>query len=514
MSDEFQEVEEEEVVRNRKIDPDDPALDVVEEGGNRLNKKMLKAIFAISAAALGGIFMFSLNSKMNQEAAEAEGQTLTKMEGVSIPGSLIPGEDDYRSGYGGGGQDQSGGESGMFYNPNDPLPSQVIYVYGPDNRVYNARTGEVVETFVDENGNIVLADGTPITILQPDQAQAALAGGGTSSYAYEATYDTRTPTPTTPVEVDVRQSPFSRNTSNSSSGDSASTRTGSVFAQAAGAMSPEQQMLQSARGAPIAYQTGAVSENSGQGALDPAIQLAQIQMDQQLITDMSRQNQQQQKLDFLSSRNQDIDNYLSTYYTDAVEPTLELKEGSLIPIILEVRINTDLPGPVRAKVMVDVYDSLTGTNLLLPAGSTALGTYSSELSFGQERALIVWDRIIRPDGVSLNLLGMQGVDNTGSAGMTGDVDFHYDDVIAGVAMATGFDFATNAVIAGMSSVPALRSLGGMLAEGDESQAAQDVVSQYTQKMMNRQPTIIIEMGTQGLIYVNKDIILPPYRRTY
>ncbi len=109
--------------------------------------------------------------------------------------------------------------------------------------------------------------------------------------------------------------------------------------------------------------------------------------------------------------------------TVAVDPKTTVTQGTLIPAILETAINTDVPGYVRAVVSQDVR-SFDGTRVLVPRSSRLIGQYQSGLQAGQKRAYVIWTRVIRPDGVSVNLASpATGFD--GTAGLPGKVDNHF-----------------------------------------------------------------------------------------
>ena len=101
----------------------------------------------------------------------------------------------------------------------------------------------------------------------------------------------------------------------------------------------------------------------------------------------------------------------------------ELKASSIIPVTLISGLNSDLPGPVTAQVRERVYDTVTGDHVLIPQGARLFGWYDSKVAWGQERVLLCWDRIIFPNGNSINLECMPAGDLTGQAGLTDEVDF-------------------------------------------------------------------------------------------
>ena len=102
----------------------------------------------------------------------------------------------------------------------------------------------------------------------------------------------------------------------------------------------------------------------------------------------------------------------------------QVMAGTIIPASLVTGLNSDLPGQVIAQVTENVYDTPTGQHLLLPQGTRLLGRYNSDIDDGQSRALVVWNRLIRPDGSSLVIENLPGVDLSGQAGLRDNVDRH------------------------------------------------------------------------------------------
>ncbi|MCP4737340.1 MAG: hypothetical protein GY873_24405, partial [Bosea sp.] len=98
-------------------------------------------------------------------------------------------------------------------------------------------------------------------------------------------------------------------------------------------------------------------------------------------------------------------------------------QGTMIRGVLETAVQSDLPGMIRAVVTENVW-SFDGRRILIPAGSRLVGEYKSGLAQGQTRVFIVWTRLLRSDGVSVQL-GSNGADELGRAGNAGFVDNHY-----------------------------------------------------------------------------------------
>ncbi len=112
------------------------------------------------------------------------------------------------------------------------------------------------------------------------------------------------------------------------------------------------------------------------------------------------------------------------------------KAGTVVAGGLVTGIKSDLPGDVIATVTESVYDTATGKFLLIPQGSRILGKYNSQVSCGQSRVQVVWNRIILPDTSSLKLDNLAGTDPAGYAGLEDDVDYHWGRMFAGAALTT------------------------------------------------------------------------------
>jgi len=145
--------------------------------------------------------------------------------------------------------------------------------------------------------------------------------------------------------------------------------------------------------------------------------------------------------------------------TAAPSPYL-LSAGSMISASLITGLRSDLPGMVTAQVTEDVYDSPTGKILLVPQGARLIGKCDSFVAFGQKRALVVWQRIIQPDGSSISLDNMPATDSSGYAGLQDKVDFHTWQLLKGVAISTMLGIASNLQFSGNGGlVEAIRQPG-------------------------------------------------------
>lgn len=185
----------------------------------------------------------------------------------------------------------------------------------------------------------------------------------------------------------------------------------------------------------------------------------------------------------------------------------ELKVGTLIPASLVGAINSDIPGQMTAQISQTVFDSATGSTVLLPQGAKLVGTYDSRVGYGQDRLPVVWTRINFPDASVLNLGGMDGVDVSGQNGFTGDVDHHYWRIFGNALMLGMISGGTQAAVSDGNSEE--NSTGEDVANGVVQQFSQ-TGNQLIQKNLNVQPTITIPNGYEFNIMLTKDVILPPY----
>jgi type IV secretion system protein VirB10 len=218
------------------------------------------------------------------------------------------------------------------------------------------------------------------------------------------------------------------------------------------------------------------------------------------------ENHQQEKEAFLSQAAA-VEPYLAKPLLDPISK-YELKAGSVIPGALVTAINTDLPGEVIGQVTENVFDSVSGKYLLIPQGSKLLGKYQSLVSNGQNRALVVWQRLIYPNGQSIVLDGMPGTDEAGQSGLQDQVDYHLDKLAAGAAFSTALAYAGNLARNPNSS----SGNNGQDVVGDTvAQEANRIGEKIIDSELDVQPTITIRQGWPLRVLVNKDMVLAPYQ---
>ena len=181
-----------------------------------------------------------------------------------------------------------------------------------------------------------------------------------------------------------------------------------------------------------------------------------------------------------------------------------LQAGAVIPAALITGIRSDLPGQITAQVTESIYDSPTGRIMLVPQGTRIIGQYDNSVQFGQRRVLLVWNRLILPNGRLIVLERQPGADGQGYAGLEDGVDHHWWDL---------------AKAAGLST---LLAFGAELATSDEDRlirairdGSQDTINQAGQQIIQRQlqvaPTLTIRPGFPVRVIVTRDLVLEPYR---
>lgn len=215
-------------------------------------------------------------------------------------------------------------------------------------------------------------------------------------------------------------------------------------------------------------------------------------------------NLQERKEKFAQSKSQSS-GYLSSRREYPVSP-YEIKRGSIIPGIMITGINSDLPGLIKGQVSQNVYDTATGNYLLIPQGTSVVGTYDSFISLGQERAMVVWTSLVFPDGSVLDLERMAGADQSGYSGFHDQVNHHYMKLFGSAVM-------LSLVGAGyqLSQPDAKEGSPSQVMAGQLAQQLNQVGTELLRKNMQIQPTLEIRPGFKFNVMVHKDIILEPYK---
>jgi type IV secretion system protein TrbI len=181
-----------------------------------------------------------------------------------------------------------------------------------------------------------------------------------------------------------------------------------------------------------------------------------------------------------------------------------VQAGSIIPAALITGLSSDLPGQVTAQVTANVFDSPTGKILLIPQGARLIGQYDAQISFGQSRALLVWTRLILPNGRSIVLERQPGADTEGYAGLEDEVDNHWGTLFKAAALSTLLSVGAEAGTSNNEN-----SLAQALRAGASTSFSR-IGEQVVGRSLNVQPTITIRPGFAVRVMVTKDLILAPY----
>lgn len=214
------------------------------------------------------------------------------------------------------------------------------------------------------------------------------------------------------------------------------------------------------------------------------------------------QNNQQRKLDFLGQ--QASGGIYNAHALQAPASPYQVMAGSVIAASLLTGLNSDLPGMVVAQVTEPVFDTVTGRTMLIPQGSRLIGSYDSVVAFGQRRALLVWQRIILPDGSSIQIDNLPATDSAGYAGLADKVDFHTWQLLKGVALSTLLGVGTE-ISFGSNESDLLRAI-----RQSTQQSANEAGQRIVSKNLAIQPTITVRPGWPLRVIVHKDIVLRPW----
>ncbi len=181
-----------------------------------------------------------------------------------------------------------------------------------------------------------------------------------------------------------------------------------------------------------------------------------------------------------------------------------IQAGATISAALITALNSDQPGRVIAQVSENVFDSVTGEILLIPQGARLIGSYDSDTAYGERRLLVVWNRLVMPNGWSIPLHAMPGADAAGSAGLAGDVDAHIGRIVVASLISAVLGVAANE-----SEDEDDARLSQSIGDAAAQQAAQ-TGSRIVDRELNVRPTLRVRAGARVRVLVSQDIQLRPY----
>ena len=184
-----------------------------------------------------------------------------------------------------------------------------------------------------------------------------------------------------------------------------------------------------------------------------------------------------------------------------------LIEGAKIPVVMLTAISSDLPGPCRAAVEYDVYDSITASNKLIPAGSTVICSYNSETAVGQDRLMLAFTRLIFPNGTSVALGGMEGGDEQGKIGAKAEVNTRFWSRFGSSLMIAGISTLTQGILpigAGTTI-----NMPGSSSSGAGTQALGEVAKKSFERNLNIKEELSLSPGDRLRVIVTRDMVLDP-----
>ncbi|MEQ1819549.1 MAG: TrbI/VirB10 family protein [Terricaulis sp.] len=207
---------------------------------------------------------------------------------------------------------------------------------------------------------------------------------------------------------------------------------------------------------------------------------------------------------FLASQRGRDDGVLDAAYRPPRSP-YAIQAGSTISAALVTALNSDQPGRVVAQITEDVYDSVSGDHLLIPQGARLLGAYDAATNHGDQRLMVVWNRLIMPNGWSIALRGMPGTDAAGASGLRDTVDAHLGRVAFASLLSGALSVAANS--AEDDSDRLSESVGNAAA-----QEAARVGARIVDRELSVRPTLRVRAGAPVRVLVSQDIVLRPYPR--
>ena len=180
-------------------------------------------------------------------------------------------------------------------------------------------------------------------------------------------------------------------------------------------------------------------------------------------------------------------------------PERTLTQGSVIQAALQTAINSDLPGSVVA-IVSEPVPAFSGDRILIPRGSRLFGQYRSGIEMHQKRILILWTRVLTPDGTSMEIAAVGG-DQLGRSGLTGLVDTKFAERFGGAALIS---------VIGAAPAVAAESANNettSIVLGDVGSDLQDAVGSVIADQVSIAPTIYVDQGASVTVLVDRDVVI-------
>ncbi len=224
------------------------------------------------------------------------------------------------------------------------------------------------------------------------------------------------------------------------------------------------------------------------------------------LNERDAENRQDEKEAFLS-RAGDFDTHINDSL-HAPKSKYQILAGTMIPGVLLTALNSDLPGYIEGQVTQNIYDNVSGDYLLVPQFTRVIGRFDSKITYGQERVLVVWQRLIFPNGKSISIEAMAGTDADGTSGLSSDVDNHiWTTLVPGIVL--GSVLGAGAQVAA-GTINTQQADFGQLAAAGSAKNINEAGQEITQRNLAIQPTLRKAPGERFSIFCHKDITLEPY----
>lgn len=221
--------------------------------------------------------------------------------------------------------------------------------------------------------------------------------------------------------------------------------------------------------------------------------------------DLNRQNDKRAFLETSGGRNP----YAAGRVEAAMSPN-EVKAGTVIPAVLTGGVNSDLPGQITAQVTRNVFDSATGRRLLIPQGARLVGVYDSSVTTGQSRVLVAWNRLIYPDGSSIDLGAMPGADGAGYGGLSDRVNNHYARTFGSAVFLSLFSAGVQ--LSQPQAANGENQTASQTATAAMGQQLGQLGMETARRNMQIQPTLMLRPGLNMNVQVTQDLILREWKR--
>lgn len=218
------------------------------------------------------------------------------------------------------------------------------------------------------------------------------------------------------------------------------------------------------------------------------------------MPDLNRQDDKRAFLENSGGRNP----YAAGRVQNAVSPN-EIKAGAVIPAVLTGGVNSDLPGQITAQVTRNVFDTATGRRLLIPQGARLVGVYDSTVTTGQSRVLVAWNRIIYPDGSSIDIGSMPAADAAGYAGVRDRVNNHYAQTFGSAIFLS--IFAAGAQLSQPQATVGQNESASQIMAAQLGQQVGQLGMETARRRLQVQPSLTLRPGLVLNVQVTQDLIL-------